>query len=183
MLIVGLLWLGLERQFLEKEHKVLDFKKWLNPQHYNRLWNVGPPGLIISLCLIYFIHQIEIKLSLKTFVLSDAWFWALFILTAIDATILLVWVLFSLPPKQRGRTLSKKGIYGFIRHPIYTAIIYHTTILYSLFWGSFLLLFFLPLHHAIWSKMVIKEEQYLVGIFGEEYLDYMDEVPRFVPWF
>ena len=35
----------------------------------------------------------------------------------------------------------------------------------------------------IWIKIVQKEEEYLVGIFGEEYLDYMDEVPRFIPWF
>ena len=111
------------------------------------------------------------------------WFWILVILTGLDALVLLVWVLFSLPPKERGLQLSKRGVYGFIRHPIYTAIIYHVTILYSLFWGSFLLLFFLPLHHAIWSKIVIREEEYLVGIFGQEYLDYMDEVPRFVPWF
>jgi protein-S-isoprenylcysteine O-methyltransferase Ste14 len=29
----------------------------------------------------------------------------------------------------------------------------------------------------------VREEEYLVGIFGQEYLDYMDEVPRFIPWF
>ena len=119
----------------------------------------------------------------KTFVLSDTWFWILVVLTELDLIILLVWVLFSLPPKERGLKLSKKGIYRLIRHPIYTAIIYHMTILYALFWGSFLLLFFLPLHHAIWSKIVAREEEYLVGIFGQEYLDYMDEVPRFIPWF
>ena len=100
----------------------------------------------------------------------------------LDAIVLLVWVLFSLPPKERGIKLSKKGIYGFIRHPIYTAIVYHMPILYALSWGSFLILFFLPVHHIIWGKLVGREEKYLVGIFGQEYLDYMNEVPRFVPW-
>jgi len=175
-------WLGLEQEFLEKGITLLDIKKWLNPKHYFRLWNVGPPGLILSLFLIYFIHYIETELALKVFVLNDMWFWILVVLTGLDATALLVWVLFSLPPKERGLQLSKRGVYGFIRHPIYTAIIYHMTVLYSLFWGSFLLLFFLPLHHAIWSKIVIREEEYLIGIFGQEYLDYMDEVPRFIPW-
>jgi len=176
-------WLGLEQGFLEKGATLLDLKKWLNPKHYFRLWNVGPPGLILSLFLIHTIHYIETALEFKTFVLSDTWFWILVVLTELDLIILLVWVLFSLPPKERGLKLSKKGIYGFIRHPIYTAIIYHMTILYALFWGSFLLFFFLPLHHAIWSKIVVREEEYLVGIFGQEYLDYMDEVPRFIPWF
>ena len=175
-------WLGLERQFLEKETILLDLKKWLNPKHYFRLWNVGPPGLAFSLFLIYTIHRIEIWFEFKTFVLSDTWLWILVALTAADAAALLIWVLFSLPPKERGLKISRKGIYGLIRHPVYTTIIYHITILYALFWGSFLLLFFLPLHHAIWSKIVIKEEEYLVGIFGEDYVDYMAKIPRFVPW-
>ena len=168
---------------MERENTLLDLRKWLNLKHYFRLWNVGPPGLILSLLLIHAIHYIETELPLKTFVLGGAWFWALAFLVVIDLVILLIWVLFSLPPKERGLKLSRDGIYGLIRHPVYTAIIYHMTILYALFWGSFLLLFFLPLHHAIWSKIVIKEEEYLVGIFGQEYLDYMDKVPRFVPWF
>lgn len=168
---------------MEKEQNMLDLKKWFNPRHYLRLWNVGPPGLIFSVSVIHGLHSLEQALGFKTFMLGETWFWVLVTLTEIDAIALLVWVLFSLPPKERGKKLSKKGVYGLIRHPIYTVIIYHMTILYALFWGSFLLLFFLPLHHAIWSKIVQKEEQYLVGIFGQEYLDYMDEVPRFVPWF
>ena len=168
---------------MEKEKKMFDLKKWLSPKHYRRLWNVGPPGLVFSIFLIHGIHGIEQALDLKTFSLGETFFWVLISLTTLDALAILFWVLFSLPPKDRGRRLSKKGIYSLIRHPIYTVIIYHMTILYALSWGSFLLLFFLPLHHAIWAKTVQKEEEYLVGIFGQEYLDYMDEVPRFIPWF
>ena len=161
---------------------MLDLKKWLNPKHYSRLWNVGPPGLVFSVFAVHGLHRLEQTLGLKTFSIGEQWFWALTALTALDALVLLFWVLFSLPPKNRGRKLSKKGIYAFIRHPIYTVIIYHMPILCSLVWGSFLLLFFLPLHHIIWVKIVQKEEEYLIGIFGQEYLDYMDEVPRFIPW-
>ena len=28
----------------------------------------------------------------------------------------------------------------------------------------------------------IKEEQYLFGIFGQDYIDYMSNVSRFIPW-
>ena len=162
---------------------MLDLKKWLNPKHYSRLWNVGPPGLVFSLLAVHGLRQLEQAFGLKTFSLGEQWFWVLTALTALDALVLLVWVLFSLPPKNRGRKLSKKGIYSLIRHPIYTVIIYPMPILYALSRGSFLLLFFLPLHHIIWVKIVQKEEEYLIGIFGQEYLDYMDEVPRFIPWF
>ena len=169
--------------FLEAEKQMLDIRRWLNPKHYNRLWNVGPPGLLFSVSVVHGLHWAEELFKLKTFSLEGTVFWVLVGLVVVDALALLFWVLFSLPPKERGKNLSKRGIYGFIRHPIYTVIIYHMTILYALSWGSFLLLFFLPIHHIIWSKIVKKEEEYLVGIFGQEYLDYMDEVPRFIPWF
>lgn len=161
---------------------MLDLKKWFNSKHYLRLWNVGPPGLLFSVAIVHGLHHSEQALLLKTFSLSSGWLWGLMTIVELDAIVLLVWVLFSLPPKERGIKLSKKGIYGFIRHPIYTAIVYHMPILYALSWGSFLILFFLPVHHIIWGKLVGGEEKYLVGIFGQEYLDYMNEVPRFVPW-
>jgi protein-S-isoprenylcysteine O-methyltransferase Ste14 len=167
---------------LEPEKQVLDLKKWFNSKHYLRLWNVGPPGFLFSVAIVHGLHYAEQALLLKTFSLSSGWLWGLMTIVELDAIVLLVWVLFSLPPKERGIKLSKKGIYGFIRHPIYTAIVYHMPILYALSWGSFLILFFLPVHHMVWGKLVGREEKYLVGIFGQEYLDYMNEVPRFVPW-
>ena len=164
------------------EKQMLDLKKWFDSKHYMRLWNVGPPGLLFSLAIIHGLHHAEQTFLLKTFSLSSGWFFALITLTTLDALILLFWVLFSLPPKNRGIKLSKKGVYGFVRHPIYTAIVYHIPILCALSWGSYLILLFLPVHHIIWGKLVEREEKYLVGIFGQEYLDYMNEVPRFIPW-
>ena len=161
---------------------MLDLKKWFDSKHYMRLWNVGPPGLRFSLAILHGLHHAEQPFLQKTFSLSSGWFFALTALTTLDALILLFWVLFSLPPKNRGIKLSKKGVYGFVRHPIYTAIVYHIPILCALSWGSYLILLFLPVHHIIWGKLVEREEKYLIGIFGQEYLDYMNEVPRFIPW-
>ena len=161
---------------------MLDLKNWLNPKHYNRLWNVGPPGLIFSLCLIYITHWIEMSFNMKKYELSPPWFYALFFLVLAEAVLILVWVLFSLPPTKRGKNLSRQGVYAFIRHPIYTTIIFHLNVLFSLWWGSFLIIFLIPIQYLFWSKIIIREEEYLVGIFGEEYIDYMSNVSRFVPW-
>ena len=95
--------------------QVLDLKNWLNPKHYNRLWNVGPPGLIFSLCLIYITHWIEISFNMKKYELSPPWFYALFFLVLAEAVLILIWVLFSLPPTKRGKSLSRQGVYAFIR--------------------------------------------------------------------
>ena len=161
---------------------MLDLKNWLNPKHYNRLWNVGPPGLIFSLCLIYITRWIEISFNMKKYELSPPWFYALFFLVLAEAVLILIWVLFSLPPTKRGKNLSRQGVYAFIRHPIYTTIIFHLNVLFSLWWGSFLIIFLIPIQYLFWSKIIIREEEYLVGIFGEEYIDYMSNVSRFVPW-
>ena len=90
--------------------------------------------------------------------------------------------LFSLAPKNHDGLFSKKGIYAIIRHPIYTVVIFHLPIIVALFYKSFVLLFFLPAHYIFWSHLVEREEEYLVGIFGEDYVDYMAKIPRFVPW-
>ena len=161
---------------------MLDLKNWLNPKHYNRLWNVGPPGLIFSLCLIYITHWIEMSFNIKKYELSPPWFYALFFLVLAEAVLILIWVLFSLPPTKRGKSLSRQGVYALIRHPIYTTIIFHLNVLFSLWWGSFLIIFLIPIQYLFWSKIIIREEEYLVGIFGEEYIDYMSNVSRFVPW-
>ena len=161
---------------------MLDLKNWLNPKHYNRLWNVGPPGLIFSLCLIYITHWVEMSFNMKKYELSPPWFYALFFLVLAEAVLILIWVLFSLPPTKRGKNLSRQGVYAFIRHPIYTTIIFHLNVLFSLWWGSFLIIFLIPIQYLFWSKIIIREEEYLVGIFGEEYIDYMSNVSRFVPW-
>ena len=161
---------------------MLDLKNWLNPKHYNRLWNVGPPGLIFSLCLIYVTRWIEMSFNMKKYELSSPWFYTLFFLVLAEAVLILIWVLFSLPPTKRGKSLSRQGVYALIRHPIYTTIIFHLNVLFSLWWGSFLIIFLIPIQYLFWSKIIIREEEYLVGIFGEEYIDYMSNVSRFVPW-
>ena len=96
---------------------MLDLKNWFNPKHYDRLWNVGPPGLMFSVFLIYIVREIELFFNMKTYELSAPWFYVLFALVLGEAVFILFWVLFSLPPKNRGKSLCKNGIYSFVRHP------------------------------------------------------------------
>jgi len=161
---------------------MFDLKNWFNPKHYKRLWSVGPPGLIASLLLIYLTLQHEAAFNIKKYETGHAWINFLFFLILLEMLFILFWSLFSLPLKNRGKKLSTTGIYSFIRHPIYTIVIFHINVLMSLRTGSYLLLFLVPLQYLLWSKIVIKEEEYLVGIFGQEYIDYMSNVSRFIPW-
>ena len=52
---------------------MLDLKNWFNPKHYKRLWNVGPPGLIMSLLLIYLTLQYEAEFNIRKYETGHIW--------------------------------------------------------------------------------------------------------------
>ena len=161
---------------------MLDIHRWFDPKHYNRLWNVGPPGALLTGIMVYVILRVDTALNLPKVGIADFWLNLLIFLTFLEGVVILFWILFSLPPKERGIKLSKRGIYAFIRHPVYTVIIFHFPILYFLFFRSFGGLLMVPAIYLFWKKIIVREEEYLVGIFGQDYVDYMREVPRFIPW-
>ena len=165
-----------------KEKPVLDLHKWFNPKHYNRLWNVGPPGALLTGIVVYIMLRADIIFDFRLIGISDFWLNLLMFLTFLEGIIILFWILFSLPPKERGIKLSKRGIYAFIRHPVYTVIMFHFPIFYFLLFRSFGGLLVVPVIYLFWTKIIVREEEYLVGIFGQDYVDYMREVPRFIPW-
>ena len=175
----ALIWLGLVEEFSDKN--MLDLKNWFNKKHYFRLWNVGPPGALITGIFIYFILFIDRKYNFFSINIDEFWINIFLWIVIIEALFILFWILFSLPPTERGRKLSQKGVYKFIRHPVYTVIIYHTPIIVSLLNRSIILLISIPLIHFFWSKIIIFEEDYLVGIFGDKYLEYAKKTPRFFP--
>jgi protein-S-isoprenylcysteine O-methyltransferase Ste14 len=78
--------------------------------------------------------------------------------------------------------IIKAGVYGRVRHPIYSADI-------ALMWGIFL---FFPvsglLACAIWLTVILiiwsmLEESVLIHRFGEQYTNYQRQVPMLVPDF
>ena len=175
-------WFVWEQQFLEKEKQLPDLKNRFNTTNYNRARKVGPTGLLVTAISTFLIITAENKMGFVKMDISERWTNLLITLTVTELLIVLFWSAFSLAPKNHDGLFSKKGIYSIIRHPIYTVVIFHLPIIVALFYKSFVLLFFLPAHYIFWSHLVEKEEEYLVGIFGADYVDYMAKTPRFVPW-
>ena len=88
---------------------MLDLKNWFSPKHYKRLWNIGPPGLITSLLLIYLTLQYEAAFNIKKYETEHMWVDILFFLVFLEMLFILLWTLFSLPPKNRGKKLSTRA--------------------------------------------------------------------------
>lgn len=82
----------------------------------------------------------------------------------------------------RNEELTREGPYRFVRHPLYLGSLLIglglvTLAQHQLLWlaafGALYLGFYLPAMYV--------EELRLQSLFGAEYLEYMDEVPRLVP--
>ena len=83
---------------------------------------------------------------------------------------------------RENHQLVREGIYQYVRHPAYSAIMMEV-IAIPLVAGAYYTLFlsmgaYLPVLLVRWAG----EEREMVGKFGEQYRQYQQEVPAFFPW-
>merc|ERR1719232_879226 len=83
------------------------------------------------------------------------------------------------PPKQG--VLIRNGIFSKVRHPIYAGLLVTMTG-FSILMDSLLKLILTGVLFYILDMKSKKEEKLLIKKFGQEYLEYMNEVPaKFIP--
>ncbi len=80
-------------------------------------------------------------------------------------------------PQDR-ESFPKEGIYARIRHPVGAAAIY-MNFAYVCFIRSFALVPIVPIFVALWYIYAIYEEKIMIGIFGDEYREYMKTTGMF----
>ena len=78
-----------------------------------------------------------------------------------------------------GRLITK-GIYRFVRHPQYSGFML-MIIGFLVQWPTFITLIMAPILMAMYNWLSKKEEKEIINLFGDEYLSYMKDVPRFIP--
>ena len=167
---------------MEKEKLLSGAKTQPKSKHYKKLWSISAAGALATALATLLILIIEHNFGFVQIRISAWWINILIFLTTSELLIVLIWSALSFPLNNNSKNFSVRGIYAFIRHPIYTTLIFHFPIITALNYRSFMLLFFIPLFYSFWSRLVEKEEEYLVGIFEEDYVDYMAKIPRFIPW-
>ena len=109
-------------------------------------------------------------------------FGAIFIVVGVAVWIYAV-IIQKISEEIKNGKLITKGIYSFVRNPIYTAFIFVFTGI--LIMGSNLFLLILPILFWINLTVILKltEEKWLLEKFGDEYVDYCKVVNRIIPWF
>lgn len=86
------------------------------------------------------------------------------------------WSIFALAKNKSAQNLATSGPYKFVRHPMYSAVIFLLNpALAILFRSWFLILALIPIYF-LWKKSLRSEENFLEENFDEKYFTYQNKV-------
>jgi protein-S-isoprenylcysteine O-methyltransferase Ste14 len=150
---------------------------------YRRIFGVGPVGILTTVLVWLVVYHGSRALGVPPVAIHPVLRWGLLIIFLLDALYLVGGGVFTLARNGWGQRLITTGPYQFIRHPLYSALIYSATGALGVWLYSWpLLMAVLPLA-LFWSWLVQKEEAFLLKKFGEEYRRYMARTGQFFPSF
>jgi protein-S-isoprenylcysteine O-methyltransferase Ste14 len=86
-----------------------------------------------------------------------------------------------MPISKHHKCLVRHGIYSYVRHPRYSAIVFLIYPAFALLVHSFLCLISTLAAYVIFRLSAGLEERKLIQVFGQDYKDYMKETPGFIP--
>jgi protein-S-isoprenylcysteine O-methyltransferase Ste14 len=146
-----------------------------------RLFCVGPIGFLLTIIIWVGAIKLENAMDIPKMIINPTFKNFLLIIFLIDAVYLFLGSQLTLKPKERGKVLITHGPFRYIRHPIYSAIIFSGSGIMAVWNESWIVLaFVLPLS-LFWSWLVQKEENYMITIFGKQYEEYQEKTGQFLP--
>ncbi|MFH1851278.1 MAG: isoprenylcysteine carboxylmethyltransferase family protein [Candidatus Neomarinimicrobiota bacterium] len=148
-----------------------------------RIIGAGPIGLAANICLWTVFFFLEKALRVPPITIHPALRLILLVLFITDAAYLIGYGLYLQRKNRSEKKLLTHGPYLFVRHPLYSALIYSATGILALWlysWG--LIVAVVPIAVA-WSWLVRKEEYYLLDTYGEKYRRYCETTGQFLPSF
>lgn len=84
---------------------------------------------------------------------------------------------------QIAESLNTTGIYSLMRNPLYLGNFFMMFGVILFLHSIWLCLFFSLLYWVYYERIVCAEEEFLAQKFGQEYLDYAEQTPAFIPSF
>ena len=148
---------------------------------YQKLFGVGPLGMLISIVLLgllwlldRILHHIEMSSRPGT-------------IRIIGSILILCWICWhswcirTISQWWHHDQLCTTGPYRFVRHPIYAGGVLLGSIGVVLIFNSWIILPLPALMFAIYAIIVRKEEAMMTEVFGEEYKRYAANTGRLFP--
>ena len=87
----------------------------------------------------------------------------------------------AMPISKHSKSLVMHGVYSYIRHPRYAAVVFLVYPAFGLLVHSSLCLISTLAAYVIFRLSAVLEERKLIQIFGQNYKNYMKETPGFIP--
>jgi len=141
-------------------------------------WGVGPKFTIISLIYAAIVFAIQnIVFSEYRFVIYSILINTILgILLIVIGLIIFLIPAFTIDKYFYEGTLCKKGVYAYLRHPIYASWISFIVPGIVILRGSTLGITIPIFMYIIFRTLIHIEEQYLIDTFGNEYIEYKSKV-------
>lgn len=87
----------------------------------------------------------------------------------------------SLPARDRGKRLHTGGAFQYVRHPLYAAFLSVFDLGLAFYLNSYVFVLWAVILHPVWHWAIRYEEELMIEIFGDQYLDYQNNTGRFLP--
>ena len=87
----------------------------------------------------------------------------------------------AMPISKHNKCLVRDGVYSYVRHPRYSAVVFLVYPAFGLLVHSYLCLISTLAAYVIFRLSAVLEERKLIDVFGQDYKDYMKETPGFIP--
>jgi len=148
---------------------------------YQKLFGVGPLGMLIGLIFLGFLWLLDRSLNhAKIFARPGA-------LRTIGSVLIVSWICWhawsirTISRWWRHDQLCTTGPYRFVRHPIYAGGVLLGATGVAFLFNSWIILPLPVLMYATYSVLVGKEEAMMLSVFGEEYKRYAVRTGRLFP--
>jgi protein-S-isoprenylcysteine O-methyltransferase Ste14 len=172
-------WCGLEkRSGVELLGRERMSKK---PSQFSKIFGSGPTGLLISLVLLFIAYQLNARMAPAPLSGNRVLLNSLFLVSVVATLAAIIWSVKSLPASERGKKLSTRGAFKYVRHPLYAAFLSIFNFGLALFLNSYIYLLWAVILHPVWHLLVHHEERLMVDIFGQSYVEYQRRTGRFLP--
>jgi protein-S-isoprenylcysteine O-methyltransferase Ste14 len=151
------------------------------PTSFSKIFGVGLVGVLISLVLLFVAIWINKQIDLPPISNNQSLLNSVFFISCIMTLAIIIWSVKSLPAADRGNKLCTTGAFKYVRHPLYATFLSVFDFGLAIYLNSYIFILWAVLLHPIWQYLVKYEEEMMIDIFGEEYIDYQRKTGRFLP--
>jgi protein-S-isoprenylcysteine O-methyltransferase Ste14 len=148
---------------------------------YEKIFGMGPRGLVISLLLFAIFAFIEKSFNTLQITGSDFIRYSIFGVLSVFTVITIIWSIKSLPPSDRGNKLITVGAFKYFRHPLYAAFLTFFNFGLAVLLNNWIYILWALAQHPVWHWNINGEEKLMEKKFLGEYEKYSQTTGRFFP--